>query len=71
MLYFFVLFFCVVFFVIFFDVVLKSFHSIRKLILVYFWQLWGQNLKNIFFQELATRTDSLPCDLPVFISKLS
>ena len=35
------------------------------------WQIFGRNMKKNVSQNWSTRTDSLPCNLTVFISKLS
>ena len=66
------LFFCVLFYsFIFFCGLLKAFHILREILLLYIWQIFGQTRSNFFFLKLVTRTDSLPCISRVFILKLS
>ena len=62
---------CGIFFVVVFHVGLKELHSLQQILLIYVRHLFFNTLKRKYYWSWATRTDSLPCDLPVFISKLS
>ena len=64
-------FLCHIFLFYIFRVLLKSLHYLLQRLLISIWQIFDQALKMKVSLSCANRTDSLPCNLTMFILKLS